>query len=305
MRIFVQTPGFLTSVQDLGRYGHAHLGVSPCGAADGFSLRVANRLVGNADNTPALEMTLVGPKLAFEEDCTIALAGARSAAVGLRAFGAHQITGGETIDFGPLIGGARSYLAVAGGISVPSVLGSGSTHLQATFGGYKGRALQKGDEIQVGTAERRPISPPVTSLNGLFNFAGVIRVTCSTQWDWFDDSSRERFFNSEYVVTEQSNRNGLRLTGEAISAANRSELLTEGVSIGAIQIPRDGHPIILFVDQQTTGGYPKIANVISADLHHIGQLRPRDAIRFQLVSIDDALNALREQHRMLNEALPI
>lgn len=304
MNILVQSAGLLTSVQDLGRFGYSHLGITPSGAADALSLRVANRLVGNPDNSPALEMTLIGPTLQFDKDCTIALAGAGIGASGLPMLEAVRISAGATIDIGPLNGGARTYLAIAGRISVPLVLGSGSTHLPAEFGGYKGRALQKGDVLEVAEAVQRPLAPKV-DLRKLFTFDKTIRATSSTQWGLFEDDARSRLFSSDYLVSEQSNRNGLRLSGPRIEAANPAELLTEGVSYGAIQIPRDGQPIILFVDQQTTGGYPKIANVISADLHHVGQLRPRDVIRFRLVSLDEALSELREQERLLSEALPI
>lgn len=303
MSIRVHAPGLLTTVQDLGRFGCAHLGVSPTGAADALSLRIANRLVGNPENAPALEMTLVGPKLTFEQDHTIAFAGATLAHPMLQPV---TVSAGTTLEIGPLTKGARTYMAVRGGFDVGRVLGSASTHLSARFGGYGGRALAKDDVLRVATAfEARVARKAVAPLRSFFEFDGVIRATASTQWEWFDLPARVRLHSAPYSVSEHSNRSGLRLTGAAIKANTDAELLTEGVSLGAVQVPRDGQPIILFVDQQTTGGYPKIVNVISADLHHVAQLRPRDVIRFKLISIEEAVAALRAQEDQLNEVLPL
>ncbi|MGE5112638.1 MAG: biotin-dependent carboxyltransferase family protein [Acidobacteriaceae bacterium] len=300
--IEILNPGLLTTVQDLGRSGWAHLGISPAGAADPMSARIANRLVGNDEGAAVLEMTLVGATLSFRAACTIALVGADISPAILPMFEPVQVKAGFILDCGPLSNGARTNLAVSGGLKVPEVLGSASTHLAASFGGFHGRALRRGDVIPIGTSKPPRDRGIPTCLRELVRRRNEIRVTRGPQHDIFGAEAWRQFCSSEYLVTERSNRLGLRLSGTAIIPASRTELLTEGVSLGAIQIPPDGQPIILFVDQQTTGGYPKIANVIAADMHCIGQLRPRDTVRFQTVSLEEAVAALREQEVSLAEA---
>lgn len=300
--IEVLSPGLLTTIQDLGRYGFAHLGISPAGAADTLSLRIANRLVGNDENTPAFEMTLVGATLRFHQPRTVALAGAAIASSAVPMLTAARVDAGFELQCGPLRDGARTYLAIAGGVDVPKVLGSASTHLAAGFGGFQGRALKKGDLLKIGSEVREPLPTADSArLHDLLQPRKTVRVTRGPQHYSFKQSDLESFCTSEYVVTEQSNRLGLRLSGTPLKASVRGELLTEGVSLGAIQIPPDGQPIVLFVDQQTTGGYPKLANVIAADMHCIGQLRPRDTLRFEVISVDAAVEALREQESALAE----
>ncbi|MGB7555688.1 MAG: biotin-dependent carboxyltransferase family protein [Candidatus Korobacteraceae bacterium] len=305
MTIRVVKPGFFTTVQDLGRYGYAHLGVSPAGAADALSFRIANLLVGNDENSPALEMTLLGATLGFEASAIVALTGATceckagSAQVPFNT--AFDLPAGAVLQCGSMTTGARCYLAVQGGFDIPQVLGSASTFVPGHFGGFKGRRLQSGDVLQV----RKNGSLPVRSLR----HGGVdsqrrsepVRVTKGAQQDWFGPEAFEKLFSSAYIVSEQSDRTGLRLKGEAVRPREQSELLTDGIPLGAIQVPQDGQPIILFVDQQTTGGYPKIANVIAADMHRVGQLRPRDEVRFAEVAIPEAVRLLQEQERWLTE----
>jgi len=298
----VLSPGALTTIQDLGRFGLAHLGISPAGAADALSLRIANQLVGNRENASALEMTLVGATLRFHEACTIALAGASISSSEVPMLEVVRLNAGFVLECGPLREGARTYLAIAGGIDVPLVLGSASTHLAAAFGGFHGRPLKKGDVLKVEMEVRDSRPADRSKLRELSTPGKTIRVTKGPQVRLFDDNAIGQLCASEYVVTEQSNRLGLRLSGTALNPSVPGELLTEGVSLGAIQIPPNGQPIVLFVDQQTTGGYPKMANVIAADMHCIGQLRPRDTVRFEMVSMEDAIRALREQERALAEA---
>ncbi len=300
--IEVISPGAMTTIQDLGRFGFAHLGISPAGAADALSLRIANRIVGNDDGAAAMEMTLVGASLRFHEACTIALVGAGLATATVPMFEAAEVDAGFVMECGPLRDGARTYLTVAGGIDVPEVLGSASTHLAAGFGGLYGRALKRGDVLEIGNSVRGPRAVDSTKLRELVAPRKTIRVTIGPQRHRFEAREIEKFFASDYMVTEQSNRLGLRLAGAEVKLAVAGELLTEGVSLGALQVPPNGQPIILFVDQQTTGGYPKLANVIAADMHCIGQLRPRDTVRFEMVSVKEAVEALRKQEHALAEA---
>ena len=298
--IHVIKPGLLTTVQDLGRHGFAHLGLSPAGAADSLSFRLANLLLGNHPNTPALEITLVGPTLEFDAAATIAISGARTSN-SLPLNQAFEIARGEKIVIGSLLDGARTYFAVRGGIAVPSVMNSCATFLPARLGGFEGRALRAGDCIAIG---KNVLGPGKELPSGFLeelsrSSPGPLRVTPSLQHDWFEQPEVRLFREQSFTVSDASNRSGVRLRGEPVRPYVKRELLTEGVALGAVQIPPDGQPIILFVDQQTTGGYPKIANVIAADLSRVGQLRPRDKVSFLLVTIGEAVQALRHQETLL------
>jgi len=305
MTIRIAKPGFFTTVQDLGRYGYAHLGISPGGAADPLSFRIANLLVGNEENAPALEMTLLGATLEFDESAIVAIAGAScECKVGLDLAPintAFEMTGGAVLQCGSMTTGARCYLAIRGGFDVPLVMGSASTLVAARFGGFHGRRLQSGDMLQLGKHGSFPVHSLRSGALDSMCVPRPLRVTKGAQQDWFGPEAFENLFSSAYVVSEQSNRAGLRLKGEAVRPREQSELLTDGIPLGAIQVPQDGQPIILFVDQQTTGGYPKIANVIAADMHRVGQLRPRDEVRFVEVSIAEAVKALRGQEQWLKD----
>lgn len=291
-RIRVLEPGFQTTVQDLGRFGCAHLGVSASGAADALALRAGNLLVGNAENAAALEMTLVGGVFEFKAAAVVALTGSDFGA-GLPLRTVLQVEPGQVIRCGASQSGARCYLAVRGGIAVPRVLGSASTHVLSGLGGG---ILRAGDVLPIGNeAVRQPRRelPPLSAAR-----AGPLRVTDGPQDGWFSGE----IYRGVYRVTEESNRMGLRLRGPAIPSPP-GHMLTEGVGLGAVQVPPEGQPIILFVEHQTTGGYPKPANVISADFWRLGQLRPRDEVCFERVTMEQALALLRDQERWLYSSL--
>ena len=302
--IQVQAPGLFTTVQDLGREGFGPMGVSPSGAADAVSLRIGNRLVGNAEGAAGLEMTLLGGAFLFPEGAVVALAGSDfGATLGGRPvemWTAVEARSGETLRLGPTRSGARCTLCVWGGIMVKDFLGSASTHVLSGLGGHEGRALRKGDVLKIG-AESGAIHKRKLSARALAELQPrkALRVTAGPQSDWFSVAAQRVFYGSAYRVGEESNRMGLRLEGAAIPAPSGGEMISEGVSLGAIQVPEGGQPIILFVEQQTTGGYPKIANVISADFHSLGQLRPRDEIRFERVELESARALLRGQEELL------
>ena len=305
MTVRVVKPGFFTTVQDRGRYGYAHLGISPAGAADALSLRIANLLVGNDEYAPALEMTLVGATLEFEENAVVAISGARCeckvAQTLIPANDAIEVPGGELLQCGSTTDGARSYLAVQGDFDIPLVMGSASTDMRGGFGGFEGRRLRSGDVLRVGNGGATQVRRIRDGVLDAVHPTGPVRVTRGAQHDWFSPGTFANLLSSQYLVSEQSDRAGLRLQGEVVSPSETAQLLTDGIPLGAIQVPQDGQPIILFVDQQTTGGYPKIANVIAADMHRVGQLRPRDQVRFSEVSIAEAVEALRQQERWLKE----
>jgi antagonist of KipI len=305
MRVIkVQAPGLLTTVQDLGREGFGPLGVSPSGAADPISLRIGNRLVGNAEGAAGLEMTLVGGTFLFPEGAVLALTGSDFGAtldgkpVELRT--SFEASPGQVLRLEATRSGARCYLCVRGGIAVRPFLGSASTHLLSGLGGHEGRALRKGDVLEIGEADA-PYRKRTLAAKAFERLAPrkVLRVTPGPQSDWFPKEAQRIFYRSTYRVAEESNRMGLRLEGAAFSEGAHPEMISEGVSLGAIQIAAGGLPIILFVEQQTTGGYAKIANVISADFHSLGQLRPRDEIRFERVDFATARALLIKQEKLL------
>jgi antagonist of KipI len=277
-------------VQDLGRFGWAHLGVSASGAADALALRAANLLVGNAENAAALEMTLTGGAFEFEEDAVVALAGSDFGA-GFPLWEPLQARAGQALRCGATRAGARCYLAVRGGIAAPRTLGSASAHILTGLGG---RALRAGDVLPIGDQAVRAPRPPARGAP-TYTRDAALRVTAGPQAELFSDE----LYQHAYAVTEESNRMGLRLRGPAIPSP-AGNMLTEGAPLGAVQVPPDGQPIILFVEHQTTGGYPKPANVISADYWRLGQLRPRDEVRFELVDIETALDLLRREEQWLH-----
>ena len=303
--IEVQAPGLLTTVQDLGREGCGPMGVSPSGAADAVSLRLGNRVLGNAEGAAALEMTLVGGSFVFPQGSVIALSGSDFGATldgaTVDLWTSVQVRPGQVLKLGATRSGARCYLCVQGGIAVEPLLGSASTHVLSGLGGFEGRALRRGDILHIGPAggrfRRRTVAPQALER---LSTRRVLRVTAGPQSDWFSASSQREFYGGAYRVAEESNRMGLRLEGAPVVAESGREMITEGVPLGAVQVPTGGRPIMLFVEQQTTGGYPKIANVISADIHSVGQLRPRDDIRFERVEFEAARSLLREQESLLS-----
>jgi antagonist of KipI len=304
--IEVRAPGLLTTVQDLGREGFGPMGVSASGAADSVALRIGNRLAGNAENAAGLEMTLMGGTFGFPERAVVALTGSDFGAtlddVPVEMWSSIAVRPGQTLRMGPTRSGARCYLCVRGGIDVKLFLGSASTHLLSGLGGFEGRALRKGDVLKIGTAggSFRTFREATVRAKAVAQLAPrkILRVTPGPQSDWFSDDERETFYKNAYRVTEESNRMGLRLEGPALASAG-GEMISEGVSLGAVQITAAGLPLILFVEQQTTGGYPKIANVITADLGSLAQLKPRDEIRFEQVDVGTARELLLEQEKLL------
>ena len=298
--IRVVTPGFQSTVQDLGRPGYAHLGVSASGAADPVSLRIGNRLVGNAANAAAIEMTLTGAALAFSAPCRVAVTGSDFEpaldGAGVSLWTALEVEPGQTLACRGTRAGARCTVCVRGGIAAPLVLGSASTHLTSGLGGVAGRALRAGDLLAVGAAGgaapagwRFPAELAARLLR-----RDTLRVTRGPQWQRFPPQAQAALFAGRYTVSERTSRMGLRLEGARLAADRPGEMVTEGVSLGALQVPGDGRPIISFVEHQTTGGYPQIACVIAADLHRVGQLRARDEVRFVEVSLAAADAAYAE-----------
>jgi len=303
--LLVESAGLQTTVQDLGRPGFGPQGVSASGAADPVALRLGNLLVENQPGVAGLELTLVGGSFVFPDGAVIAITGADLGATvngrPLEMWASHTLEPGTKLMFGATKNFARGYLAIAGGIQVDPFLGSASTHVLSGLGGFEGRALRKGDRLRIGKASKKVRRRRIT-LAALYAFKPrkVLRVTEGPQADWFSEAAKQVFYRDVFRVSEESDRVGLRLEGTALDGSPAREMITEGVSLGAVQVTPSGQPIILFVEQQTTGGYPKIANIIAADLHRIGQLRPRAEIRFQRTSLAVARSLWIEQERLLN-----
>jgi biotin-dependent carboxylase-like uncharacterized protein len=303
--LVVEQAGLQTSVQDLGREGYGPMGVSSSGAADAVSLRLANALVGNPAGAAALELTLLGGSYVFPEGGVVALTGADFGATldghPLQTGVPHAVMPGGKLSLGQTRSGARCYLGVAGGVLVAPVLSSASTHLLSGLGGFKGRALQKGDVLEIGAPTKRlPRRRLGAKAQETFRPRKTIRVTAGPQFDWFPDTAQGMLWQSTFRVSEDANRMALRLEGPALARRAGKEMISEGVALGAVQVTPAGQAIILFVEQQTTGGYPKIANVIGADLFCIGQLRPRDEIRFEQATFEQARRMWIEQQQRLN-----
>ena len=289
--IRVLSPGLFTTVQDLGRDGYAHLGVSPAGAADAVSLRIGNRLVGNVESAPALELTLQGGRYEFDCEATVAVTGAAFDQVPL--WQALTVAKGSTLTIGSAKSGARGYLCVRGGIQAPLLMGSASTHVLSGLGA----PARRGDTFTIGDGIAGPVYagtaiPPVQGKR--------LRITAGAQTQAFDALQGVLLATSSYEVSDDSNRMGLRLKGPGLRPPHDGQMASEGVALGALQVPPSGEPILLFVDAQTTGGYPVIASVISADLASVGQLRPRDTITFEFVTFAEARRLLFEQETLIS-----
>ena len=298
--------GFYTTVQDLGRYGFQRYGVPVSGAMDSYALRLANILLDNDESAAALELTLIGPKLEFLEDTTIALAGANLAprlngrpAPMWRAF---RVQRGSLLTFdGPMVGKC-AYLALPGGIHVPSQMGSRSTYARANLGGHEGRALQPGDEISAANRDDNHRPNPATIPDRLVPQRmdeHPLRVVMGPQSDAFAPEGVAAFFSGTYNVSQQSDRVGYRLEGPPIAHARGADIVSDGIPAGAVQITGDGQPVILMADRGTTGGYTKIAAVIAVDIPKLAQTLPGNAVTFHAVSVEEAHRLLKEQEEAI------
>ena len=297
MALEVVSPGLLTTVQDLGRLGYQRFGVPVAGAMDGYAFRAANILVSNPPNAAALEITIAGPQLVATQDCLIAVTGAD---LELRINGAKMplwmavlVRRGYTIECGALQNGCRAYLAVAGGIDVPMVMGSRATYLRGGFGGHQGRALATGDTLPVGATATYLFGqagqewPP--SLRPPHNPCPIVEVILGPQDDHFTVDGLRTFLSAEYSVDRLSDRMGCRLQGPPIAHKLDADIVSDGIALGAVQVPADGQPIVMMADCPTTGGYPKSAAVVSTDIPLLAQCLPGNSrIRFRKTTLESA-----------------
>lgn len=304
----VEEPGFWTTVQDLGRFGFQQYGVPPSGALDTYALWAANCLVGNEPAEAGLEITVIGPRLRAVSDCLVAVAGAQ---VELRHNGrradtwqAHRLRAGDELRFAPPRRGRRAYLAVAGGIAVPAVLGSRSTYARGRLGALAGRALQPGDLLHAYESSQDRFQRAGYALPRELRRLGLpqpARVVLGPQHDFFAPAALQRLLGASFVVSRQADRMGVRLLGPALPRRRWEEMISEGVASGSIQVPADGRPIVLLADRQTTGGYPKIATVISSDLDFFAHVWAGDRVTFREISLEEAQRLRRRRRELLAE----
>jgi biotin-dependent carboxylase-like uncharacterized protein len=306
--VIVHTAGLLTTVQDRGRYGYQRFGMPVSGAMDVFSLELANLLVGNEPGDACLEVTISGPEIEFTDATWTAITGADMAphlnGQTIPMNTAIDIRPGDRLGFRGLRSGCRAYIAFAGGIAVLPVMGSRSTYLRAGIGGFQGRALMPGDELplggfepfspsgqfSMGSARRKPLLKKIPEgLVPEYKHEQTIRIISGPEAHYFEIAGLRSFLSTEYTVTAQSDRMGYRLSGDQIRhKEGMTNIISAGISLGTVQVPGDGQPIILIADRQTTGGYARIANVITADLTLLAQMRPGGKIHFKETTLDIA-----------------
>ena len=323
MSLRVESFGLLTTVQDLGRRGFQHLGVGPGGAMDEASHRIANLLLGNPVHAPALEITLGGPSLFFESELMITLCGADlSPMIGDQKVPLWRpvlVAAGSLLKFGRPVQGVRCYLAVEGGFQVPTVMGSASTHLSAGFGGFQGRPLKIGDRLETGSpgdgcypALRTRFRQGRHLFLGpdwfipwyqflAFDQPAALRFIPGPQWPALTNPSRQCLLASSFEVAPQSDRMGIRMLGPRLFLEQPLEMISSGVAMGTLQLPSDGSLILLMADRQTTGGYPRLGEVISVDLPKAAQLRPGEALRFSAVSLEEAQDLLLAREALFRD----
>ena len=305
MALRVIRPGLLTTVQDLGRWGYQAGGMPVAGPMDSYSHKCANRLVGNPDNAAALEVTLIGPELEVEADALCVIAGATFDVTvnGDTVDLSHPcvVPAGGRIRFGARRAGARAAFAVRGGVDVPPVLGSRATSVVARVGPFGGRALRADDVLPIGAASRDAQVPTPRALS-LPDGGARVRIMRGPHDGRFVADAFATLTTSRFVLSTQSNRMGYRLDGPSLNHLDDVEILSDATPIGSLQVPASGQPILLMADRQTTGGYPRIATVITADLPIAGQLAPGDWIAFTECTREQAIEALRRQETELSGA---
>ncbi|MBS7227158.1 MAG: biotin-dependent carboxyltransferase family protein [Oscillospiraceae bacterium] len=306
MSITILNPGLLTTVQDFGRIGYQQFGVPVSGVVDPRAMSIANILVDNPEDEAVLECTMLGPQIRFNAPNAIAITGGDLGPTidnqPIPNYAAIRVEAGQVLRFAGLRSGCRAYIAFAGGLDIAPVMGSRSTYMKAKIGGVEGRKLQKDDVIKF----RKP-NPDLRGLNirhispeFVPRLEYKLRVVLGPQDDMFTEHGIETFLSESYVVTPEFDRMGCRLDGEIIEHKGESgDIISDGIAFGAIQVPTAGKPIIMLSDRQTTGGYTKIANVISADFRILAQLKAGDRVRFAQVSVAAAQDALLTQRAAL------
>lgn len=302
MAVKIVLPGAVMTVQDGGRYGYQETGIQVSGAMDQASFKKANYLVGNDETEAVLEVTLFGGTLEFTEDTITAITGADMEPVvdgdPVEMNCPLLIRKGQTLTLGMTRQGCRTYLAFAGGIDVPLVMGSRSTNLKCAFGGYGGRALKAGDVLKLGKPKLSFDRVKKRRTKGIEAEKIIeVRAVPGPQQEYFTEAGEKAFYRGTYTITDQSDRMGYRLKGPLVESKNGTDIISDAIPLGAVQIPPSGQPIVLLADRQTTGGYAKIAVVCSFDIPKLVQGRPGDKVRFLKTDVKTAQKLYRKQER--------
>ena len=305
--LLVQEPGPLTTVQDLGRFGHLRVGIPTSGPMDRDAFVLGNRLVGNPDGAAGLECTLVGPRLELTDDRLVAVTGADVAptlnGAAMPAWQAVPARAGDVLRLGPARSGVRAYLAIAGGLATPPVLGSRATYVRGRLGGLEGRAVRKGDRLPLGAAAPGPARRVRAGRVPAYGAEITVAVILGPQDDRFTAAGIDAFLSGPYELLPQSDRMGARLKGPFIEHTRGHDIVSDGVPMGGIQVIGEGQPIVLLADRQSAGGYTKIATVCSFDLGRIVQLKPGGRLTFRRVTVAEAHAMLRDSRRALDAAI--
>ncbi|MGD6816859.1 biotin-dependent carboxyltransferase family protein [Metabacillus sp. 113a] len=303
MSLKILQSGLLSTIQDQGRYGFQKYGIIKSGAMDLYAHRMANILTGNPDDEATIEMTLLGPTIEFTEDAIIALTGGnlspKISGQSIPLWRPVYVKAGAKLEFGAPVSGCRTYMAAAGGFKINPELGSRSTYLKAGIGGVGGRALKENDELAINQSKQiesiildgsdAKAIPAGWYIKPYYSGRGkIFRYIEGREYDWFTEDSKTGFEENEFSITSQSDRMGYRIEGPSLRLKEQRELLSEAVGFGTIQVPSGGQPIILMADHQTTGGYPKIGQVISDDLPMLAQLKPGEKIKFVKTNLTEA-----------------
>lgn len=309
MSIRVIRPGLQTTIQASPRVGLRHLGVPTSGAADPLSMALANHLLGNALFAPALEATFTGVALRFETDAWFATTGAPSTIElngrTLEFFRSCHANAGDEVHIGPATAGARIYVAIAGGLRADEVLGSESTYLPAAFGGLQGRALAKDDQLSIAAAQSAQVEQETPiEFQPRMAKSWALRACDGAELSSLESASRDALLDMNFTIGHRADRMGLQLDGYEMQVTSAGRLPSAPVFPGCIQCPENGRPFVLSVDAQTTGGYPRVAQVARADRHLLGQLRPGDHLRLLHRTVAQATQELREKHEYWRAWLP-
>ncbi len=294
MSIEILNAGPLTTVQDAGRFGFLEAGIGTAGVMDRKAYLAANRLVGNDNNEAVLEFTLFGGQIKFESDAIAAITGADMQPTvdgeAVDSYRPIKISAGQVLGLGMAVKGCRAYLAVRGGIDTKPVMNSRSTDLKAKIGGFEGRKLAQGDILKTGAVRfinEKEMNELLnrTEEKPVFSDEVTVRVIEGPQEEFFTANGIKNFYSEVYKVLPESDRMGIRVSGEEVESINGTDIVSDGIAFGSVQIPSSGQPIILMADHQTTGGYAKIATVVKEDLSLLAQLKPGNSIRFKKVDL--------------------
>ena len=309
MSIKIIKPGICSTVQDLGRTGYRSLGIGTGGVMDFFAASVADYLVGNKDNEPVIEMHFPAAEILFQTNALISITGGNfDAHINNEPVQLYQpcfVQKNSILSFKKYIAGARTYVAIYGGVEAENWLGSYSTHLKVKTGGFKGRLLQKEDMIAINDTmfimNHKKIILSPTVIDAVYKDQNILRCIAGPEWDLVGASFKNIFFGPSFTITNQSDRMGYRLKGENLYLKTPIELISSPVGFGIIQLLPNGQLIILMADHQTTGGYPRIASIIAADLPKLAQLPVNSKVQFQFVSLAQAEEMLISTHQKLAE----